>query len=150
MGEAIRPGRLTMQQRRPRKAEKRRFWIVPVVGVACIFAAARAGRLEDAPPGEVVSEPVPEVVGRWVSADPRYADRGLRIGAREIVLEVGPGRPLVRGDILVVTVRKEGQRPVVHVGYDTGEGPVDLEMILDGEDRMHLRHPSEVTWTRSH
>jgi len=48
----------------------------------------------------------------------------------------------------VVSIRDEGQSPVVYIEYDAGEGPVVMEVILDGPDRMHLRNPSDVTWTR--
>lgn len=135
--------------RRPgRESRTRGFWVVPSVGIGCILIFVLATMLREPVPGTVLTEPPPDIVGRWVTSDPRYADRGLWIGAREIVLGVGPAEPVVRGEILLVSVREENQLPVVYLEYDAGEGPVVMEMILEGNDRMHLRNPSEVTWTR--
>ncbi|HSG50436.1 MAG TPA: hypothetical protein VLA43_21590 [Longimicrobiales bacterium] len=119
-----------------------------MVGVGCVLVFLLATMLREAPPGVTVAEPPPGAVGRWVSADPRYRDRGLRVGARDVALELGPDQPLLRGDIVLVSVREEDHLPVVYIEYDTGEGPMVLEMILDGNDRMHLRNPSDVVWTR--
>lgn len=129
----------------PRKGT---FWIVPLVGLGCVLVFVLATSLREAPPGTVLAAPPPEAVGRWVSTDPRYVDRGLRVGATDVTLELGPDQPVLRGDIIVVSIREEGGLPVVYIEYDAGEGAMVLEMILDGDDRMHLRNPSDVVWTR--
>jgi hypothetical protein len=99
-------------------------------------------------PGTILVEPPAEVVGRWVTSDPRYADRGLRIGARDLILWVGPDEPPLRGRILVVSRWQEDQVDVVHIEYETGDGPMVMEMTLEGSGRMRLRNPSNVVWNR--
>lgn len=146
VGEEIRPDRV--QQPGPESPRKGTFWIVPLVGVGCILVLILATMLRDPIPGTILTESPPEVVGRWVTSDSQYVDRGLRIGAHDIVMDVGPDRPPLHGDILMVSVREEDQKSVVYFEYDTGEGPMVMEMILDGNDRMHLRNPPGVTWTR--
>ena len=124
-------------------------WTIPLVGAICVllFMLARTFR-DEAPPGTVVVEPPAEALGRWVTQDPRYADRGLRIESRNIGLETGPDDPDLHGEIQVVSVWPEGEATVVHIEYDVGDGPEFLEMMLEGNGRMRLRNPSEVTWTR--
>ena len=131
----------------PRKAS---FWILTVLGIAGILGIIMFNMLREPIPGTTVVEAPPEVVGRWITSDPRYEDRGLRIRSHDIVLEVGPDQPPLRGTILLLSTRQEGESTVIYIEYDAGEGPMVLEIILDGPDRMHLRNPEEVTWTRVH
>jgi len=149
LGEAIRPGRALGRGPEPPQLKKGTFWIVPLVGMGCVLIFLFSTMLRESTPGTTLPEAPPEVVGRWVTTDARYVDRGLRIGARDIVLEVGADQPILRGEILVVSIREEDQLPVVYIEYDTGEGPMVMEMILDEPDRMHLRNPSDVIWTRA-
>lgn len=125
-----------------------KFWIVPIVGLGCVLIFLMVTMLREPVPGTAVMATPPEVVGRWVAADPRYVDRGLRIGAHDIAFDVGEGMPPLRGNIIVTTIRQEGEQSVLYMEYDVGEGPVVMEMILDGPDRMYLRNQSDVIWTR--
>lgn len=121
---------------------------MPIVGMGCILIFLMATVLREPVPGTSLSETPPELVGRWVTSDLRYADRALRIGAHDVVFEVGKGQPLLRGNIIITTIREEGEQSVIYMEYDVGEGAMVMELILDGPDRMHLRNPADVTWTR--
>jgi hypothetical protein len=147
MGEAIRP-RSTGGYRVKPPPPKERSLVGPILGAGCVLILLLSVLSREKVPGTVVTEPPAEAVGRWVTTDSRYVDRGLRIGARDIVLEVGPDQPILRGNIGLVTTWQEGPATVVHVEYDTGEGPMILEMMLEGPDTMRLRNPAEVMWTR--
>lgn len=150
MGEAIRPGQSRLREPMPLTSKKRARWILPLVGVACVLLYLLVLTVRGEPtPGTVLTEPPAEALGHWVTTDERYADRGLTVGARDIVLEVGPDDPPMRGEIRVVSVWEEGEATVVYIEYDVGEGPAILEMLLEGSNRMRLRNPPEVTWTRT-
>lgn len=132
----------------PSPRPRGRVWIVSIVGLGCVLIFLLVTMLREPTPGTVLAETPPEVVGRWVTADPRYVGRELQIGAHDIALEVGQGMPPLRGSILVTTIREEDEESVLYMEYDVGEGPVIMEMVLDGPDRMYLRNQADVIWTR--
>jgi hypothetical protein len=121
MGEAIRPGESPWREPMPLMSKRRARLILPLVGTACILLYFLILTLRgEPPPGTVLAEPPAEALGHWVTTDARYADRGLTIGARDVVLEVGPDGPPMRGEILVVSVWEEGEATVVHIEYELG------------------------------
>jgi hypothetical protein len=137
-------------QPRARKPVQARGWSrwsivlsgLGVLGVLALLATR---------PAEVGTrfEGVPrEIAGRWVTSDPRYADRMLVIERDrvDLLLELGPaGRerhPIeqVRG---WSTSGARGYR--VSYGAD-GEYVVDLFIAPDGT--LRLKNPPEVVWQR--
>lgn len=140
------PKRRGPARKRPRRVSR---WVVAFAGVGCVLILVLAMTLRKRVPGRPLEEPPPEAVGHWTTVDPRYADRGLRVGPHEVVLEVGPGVQPLRGRILAVSTWQEDPFTVIHIEYDAGEGAMSLDMMLVGPNRMRLRNPSDVIWTRT-
>ena len=90
-----------------------------------------------------------ELIGRWTSDDPRYADRSLEIGAETIVFGAGDG--------MRTTYRMQGiEREVefdagtlYHVYYDVRGSPEqELRVRLPLPGRLRIDNHSEL-WTRA-
>ena len=103
---------------------------------------------EPPPPGDRVAGPPSAAIGRWTTTDPRYADRAFTVTASTVSLGLGAGVPADEGGITAVRTWVEGSVQVVRLEYSTVGGDHVLEMLLSGPDRMQLRNPSEVVWTR--
>jgi hypothetical protein len=114
-----------------------------VIGVVLIFSS------EPAPPGLPLETPPAGAVGRWTTGDPRYQDRVLVVGSKTVRLELGRGVPPSEGTLSAVRAWMEGGTEVVRLEYTTVEGPQSLEMLLESPQRMRLRNPSDLVWTRS-
>ncbi|GMV08066.1 MAG: hypothetical protein AMXMBFR53_43410 [Gemmatimonadota bacterium] len=148
MGEAVRPARAGAVGEWPQKSPKGRLWALALLGLATTVILAVMAR-EPAPPGEEAAEPPAEVLGRWTTGDPRYADRHISVSRDAVSVGLGPGIPSDEGSITAVRTWKEGSSQVVRLEYSTVEGEQLMELILHGPDRMHLRNPVEVVWNRS-
>ena len=131
-------------------AKSRRFvrWWIPLSGLAVIGVVLIFSR-QPAPPGQALATPPAEAVGRWTTADPRYADRVLVVEPKTVRLELGRGVPPEEATISAVRTWMEQGTAVVRLEYTTVEGPQSLEMLLEGSNRMRLRNPSDLVWTRS-
>jgi len=123
-------------------------WRILLGGLAVIGVVLIVSR-KPAPPGLAVATPPAEAVGRWTTADPRYADRVLVVGIKTVSLGLGRGVPSDEGFISAVRTWREEGTEVVRLEYTTVEGPQSLEMLLEGSNRMRLRNPSDLVWTRS-
>lgn len=148
MGEAVRPPRSGGQGSRPEKSRAGRAWALVFVGVVATLILAILAR-EPAPRGEEVAEPPAEVIGRWTTGDSRYSGRALVVTRTSVALELGAGVPTDEGILRSVRTWREGGSSVVRLEYSTVEGDQTVEMILIDRDRMELRNPPGVLWTRS-
>jgi hypothetical protein len=90
-----------------------------------------------------------ELIGRWTSDDPRYAERSLEISAERLAFGVGPGTRM--------TYRLQGierdQDPetgtLYRVYYDVpGEPERSLNVWLPTTGRLRIENHTEV-WTRA-
>lgn len=126
----------------------RQRWLLVLGGLALAVAIVLVGR-EPAPPGVEVTVPPAEAMGRWTTRSPDYAGRALVVQEYMVVLELGERVPDDEGFIDAVRTWEEEGNTVVRLEYTTVDGPQELEMILEGPDRMRLRNPPEVVWTRS-
>ena len=147
MGEAVRPPRSGNLGAWPEKPRTGRLVALVVLSVAATLILALMAR-EPAPPGNEALEPPPEALGRWTTGDARYADRSITVSRTSVSLGLGPGVPPDEGSITAVRCWREGPDLVVHLEYTNVEGEQLVELILTGADRMHLRNPSEVVWSR--
>lgn len=137
----MKPGR----RRRRRRVRVALGWIL-VGGVAATLLWAN--REPGVRRGTALSAPPAQVLGRWTTEDPRYADRALTITEEEVVLELGPEGAPVTGPIVAVRDWLEEGTRVIMVEYRLAGGTDRLEIQLHGPGRMRLRNPPEVVWTR--
>ena len=106
--------------------------------VAVVLTAALACAREGVPT---------ELIGRWTSDDPRYADRSLEIGAEQIAFGVDAG--------LRVTYRVQGIERETDTGtlyrlyYDAaGEPERVLHVRVPTPGHLRIENHSEL-WTRA-
>ena len=111
-----------------------------IVSVSLLYERPRPGELLESVPGEVL--------GRWVTADPRYADRELLVGADSLSLGLGGEGAPVRGGVVEIRTWAESGAVVYSVLYTVGEDEYVLDLHMESPDRMHLANPSEVIWMR--
>lgn len=148
MGEAVRPHRSGELGSWPKKSHKGRIWALVALSAAVALVLAVLGK-EPPPPGNEIVEPPAAAIGRWTTTDARYADRYLTVTRTSVSLGLGQGVPADEGGITAVRTWMEGPVQVVYLQYATVDGDQVLEMLLSGPNRMQLRNPLEVVWTRS-
>jgi hypothetical protein len=89
-----------------------------------------------------------ELSGRWVTSDPRYAERMLIIERYRValMLELGPaGRERHPIEEVRVWNVPDGRGYRIRYGID-GTQSVDVFIAHDGT--LRLKHPSDVVWRR--
>ena len=107
--------------------------------VALVFGAAIACAREGVPT---------ELIGRWTSNDPRYADRSLEIGAEQLAFGVGSGMRMVYR-VKGVEHDSDPVGTFYQVFYDApGEEERTLQVRLPMPGRLRIENHSEL-WTRA-
>ena len=88
-----------------------------------------------------------ELIGRWTSDDPRYADRALEIGAEQIAFGVDAG---IRIAYRIQGIeRVEDAGALYRLSYDApGEPERELRLRVPAPGRLRIDNHSEL-WTRS-
>jgi len=89
-----------------------------------------------------------ELIGRWTSDDPRYAERSLEIGAEQLAFGVDAG---IRMTYRVQGIEREvdaASGTLYRVYYDApGEPERALQVRLPTPGRLRIENHSEL-WTR--
>jgi hypothetical protein len=113
-------------------------------GLCAVFALTAAlGCAREAVPAELI--------GRWTSADPRYAGRSLSIGVERISFGVEAGAVDLyhAKGVERDTEADPAEGTAYRLYYDApGEPERELRLRVSGPDRMHIENHGEL-WTRS-
>ena len=108
--------------------------------VALVLAAALGCAREAVPT---------ELIGRWTSDDPRYANRALEIGTEQIAFGVDAG---IRVAYRVQGIEREADAEagtLFRLHYDApGEPERELRVRLPAPGRLRIDNHSEL-WTRA-
>lgn len=148
MGRVIRPESSSSLGPWPPTSRTPQRWALVGMGVVAALLLMILGR-PPAPPGDALEGPPAAAVGRWTTEARRYAGRALVVTPTTVRLEMGGAGPPAEGFISEVRTWPEGSNTVVRLEYRTVDGVQILEMLLGAPDRMRLRNPPEVVWTRS-
>ena len=130
------------------KRHRRRFDVLrgPATGAAAIvgFLLVRAVLTPDP---DLLDVPPPEILGTWVTDDPRYADRAFVIREDEFHLQVATGEVLVSS---VNTIRRvaHAEYDAYEITYFTPQGESTHEVHIYPDGIVRLKNPSDVVWTR--
>ena len=94
-------------------------------------------------------EAVPtELIGRWTSDDPRYVERSLEIGAKQVAFGVGPGTRMTYRAKGIEREVDTATGTLYRVYYDApGEPERALQVRLPTQGRLRIENHSEL-WTR--
>jgi hypothetical protein len=94
-------------------------------------------------------EAVPsELLGRWVTDDPRYADRSLEIDVKRIAFGVGPGTRMAYRVQGIEREHDPATGTLYRVYYDgPGEPERALQVRLPAPGHLRIENHSEL-WTR--
>ncbi len=138
--------------RRRRGEEPRRKLAGWVVVAAALGVAASLALFLTSPRerGELLDAVPRELAGRWVTTDPRYADREFLIerDRLDLTLDLGPGG---RARYPVVSVRswQERDRRGYRVHYGTGDEARVMEVYVLRDGTLRLKNPPDVVWKRA-
>ena len=124
-------------------------WLLPSLVAVLVAVALFWPERQEQSPGDSLDMPPATLIGYWSTDDARYADRFLRVAPSSVELGLGAEGGAVYGLIKGVTTWTEDGFEVVRVEYSTSEGDDLLQFIVHGVNRMRLRNPPEVVWTRS-
>jgi hypothetical protein len=110
-----------------------------ILPICLAFVAAIACAREEVPP---------ELIGRWTTNDPRYADRTLEISAERVVFGVGPGGRLLYAARGVERDTDAGGE-LYRLYYDLpGEPELTLELRIPQPGQLVIQNRSQL-WTRA-
>lgn len=125
----------------------RRAGAYVLAGVAAATVAFVLARAAVGPDPNVLTEAPGEILGRWATDDPRYAERAFVIRPDEFHLEVGPDSIL---EYRLKEVRRldEPGHDAYEVVYFTREGETVQRLELYPEGVVRLRNPPDVLWVR--
>lgn len=95
-------------------------------------------------------EAVPtELIGRWTSEDPRYAERSLEIGTETIAFGSGDGMRTTYRMQGVVREVDAGTGTLYQVYYDAAGSPeLELRVRVPNPGQLSIDNHSEL-WTRA-
>ncbi len=147
--------RLAMARKRERQEEQRRQrrvrlrFSVFLILFAMVAVGPRFFPEATGPLSEMIDEPPQELVGRWSTVDPAYADRALEIGTDVVALDMGPG---LRQWYPILSTRswEESGNTAYLITYETiGGDELEVEVHLYADGTLRLRNPSHMVWTRA-
>ena len=91
-----------------------------------------------------------ELVGKWRTTDPNYADRAFEIDGSCVNFVTGEGTVSV-GFIKKVRAVSEGNRTLYTISYSLDGTPAEVsffyEIIRNGE-QIHFKNQENVAWTK--
>jgi hypothetical protein len=101
---------------------------------------------------EAGSDPLPPAaVGRWITNDARYVERGFALDSASIVFYTGSEQAdYTRHSIVGTTVTEENGNEVVSLDYVLGDGTATLKFWIQpgGEPVIHFLNQPEIAWRR--
>ena len=130
---------------RPSKTPRPRWQIGAGVLMALLAFLAVRALLDPAP--NMLAEAPPEILGRWVTDDPRYADRAFVIEDEVFHLELGVDSVLSYR-LAGIRLFESSDFDRYIVTYHTREGDAQQEFRLFPDGELRLKNPPDVTWVR--
>ena len=122
------------------------IWQMILIGAAVIAAMTLAFWIWT-PERAIVPD---EVVGKWHTTDPNYADRAFEIDGTCVNFVTGEGTVSV-GFIKKVRAVSEGNRTLYTISYSldgaTSEVSFFYEIIRNGE-QIHFKNQENIAWTK--
>ncbi len=98
------------------------------------------------------SDPLPAAaVGRWITSDPRYIERGFALDSASIVFYTGSETAdFTRHSIVGTTVRIENGKELVSLDYIVGDGTMTLAFWIEpgAEPTIHFMNQPDIAWRR--
>ena len=128
-----------------------RFKVVLLIGVAAIavFAPKIAGNRDSS--GEdftVLAAPPEELVGTWVTEDPRYSGSALVIGHDHIELDPGEEGESRSHPILSIRAVQGSDSWAYEIDYGSPGGDRTMAVNLHPDGVLRLRNPADMVWRR--
>ena len=105
-----------------------------------------AVRLGVRDPGGLAAAP-PEIIGSWVTTDPRFADRGFTVAASDIELRLGDGA-VARFPIRSILLDTAAVHNAYRITYERATDTETLELYVYADSTIRLRNPADVIWRR--
>ena len=124
-------------------------WLRPVLLAVLVAVFVFWPDREEPAPGYGLDSTPASLVGYWSTDDPRYEGRFLRLNPESLESGVGEEGEPIFGLIRSVSTWTEEGFEVVRLEYSIPGGTDALEIFIHGVNRLRLRNPPEVVWTRS-
>lgn len=142
------PGKRVFRQRR--KKERRHHMRIKVA--LGLFLATLAVLLMDivldrVEENALTTTPPPDILGTWVTDDPRYEDRGFVISAVQFELRLGDGQSS-RHAIQSIEAVETGNTWAFEIIYSSPDGDQSFSFFLHPGGILQLKNPPEVVWRR--
>jgi hypothetical protein len=120
-----------------------RGWAAP--WIAAIFLAIMAISTRQAPRKHL---PV-ELLGKWHTTDPSYADRTFELDSVCITFGTGPGIVSV-GLIKDVNEIPEGNRTLYTVSYIVDDSPNEVSFYYNSNSGLWFKNQEKIVWRKNH
>ena len=141
------PGSRVFRERRTQ--ERRRHMRLKVaLGLSLVtMAVLLMDIVLDRAEESVMTTPPPDILGTWVTDDPRYEDRGFAISAVQFELRLGDGQSS-RHAIQSIEAVETGNTWAYEIIYSSPDGEQSFSFFLHPGGILQLKNPPEVVWRR--
>ena len=134
---------------RPRGAWFKAMLLIAVVAIAALGLETFGNRESYGEDVTVLPAPQEELVGMWVTENPRYAGSALVIGHDHIELDPGAEGGIRSHPILSIRAVQGPDSWVYEIDYETSGGSVTMGVHLHPDGVLRLRNPPDVVWKRT-
>ncbi len=133
---------------------RRGAWLKPALVIAVLAIAAFGLEIvvngESFPAGSILLDAPPEeLVGMWVTENPRYSDTPFVIDYDHIELHLGEEAGIRSHPIQSIRAVQGLDSWGYEISYESSGGDLTLGVNLYPDGVLRLRNPPEVVWTRA-
>ena len=133
---------------RPRGAWFKAMLLIAVVAIAALGLETFGNRESYGEDVTVLPAPPEELVGMWVTENPRYAGSALVIGPDHIEIDPGEAGGVRSHPILLIRAVQSPNRWTYEIDYGSPGFERTVTVNLHPDGVLRLRNPPDLVWRR--
>ena len=122
--------------------------LMAVAAIAALGLETAANRESSGEDFTVLGAPPEELVGTWVTEDPRYSGSALVIDFDHIELDPGEEGEIRSHPILSIRAVQGPDSWAYEIDYGTSGGDRTMAVHLHPDGVLRLRNPADMVWRR--
>ncbi len=122
--------------------------LIAVTAITVLALEIVANRESSGEDSTVLAAPPEELVGMWVTEDPRYSGSALVIGFDHIELDPGEEGEIRSHPILSIRAVEGTDSWAYEITYGTSGGDRTIAVHLHPDGVLRLRNPADMVWRR--
>ncbi len=122
--------------------------LIAVVAIAALALEIVANRQSSAGDFTVLDAPPEELVGMWVTENPRYSDTPFVIDYDHIELHLGEEAGIRSHPILSIRALETPDSWAYEIDYGTSDCERTMAVHLHSDGVLRLKNPADMVWRR--